>query len=811
MRWFKRIAIGAAIVVVLAAIALTSLVVLVDPDHYKAPLAEAVKARYDRTLRIDGKLKLSVFPRLGVDLEKLSLSEPRSTQIFAAVSTARVSVAVWPLLSGRIVVDHVKVSGLKANVMRYQNGQLNFGDLLDGGKNKTSGPQPGTGKASPQMPAETAPLQFDIAGVEFTGGELALRDYMKGISMRVERLSATTGRIAPRTPFNFDVSARILGQSPRVDATVQSQGRFEFDLDAQRFSLKNLDLKAAGVLPSIRATALTGRGDLAFDGKRQSLDASGVSLVFQGDVAGDRPLTGVDARLDAPSLSVGLAEGSLRIEKLSLTSQGKMGADPFDFSLAAPRLLVSASQAQGEAISGRARLSGASDADLRFSLSGVSGNADKFAIEQLAINAELKREARVLRVEGVSPFEASIRHKKLALPKWTGQVTIDDATLPGKRMQIPLTGSVRADLDKEQLSAKLAAMMEGGKLSASVDATQFDEPRISFALAADVLDLDKLMPGKAPARSAGTGGASAGPAADKPVDLSALKGLTANGSVKIGQLVARGVKANDVSATIRVAKGRADIANLKASLYGGSLSGNLFADASSDRIGATPVLSNVSIQPLLMDLAAKDSLMGRGNVSLNLSATGKSVQALQRSLNGTANLSLRDGAVKGINLAQSLREFRSLLTSGEDAGHQHEKALQTDFSEMQAHVVFANGIGTVRKLSVKAPLLRVEQGEPARLDVPAGRLDLQVLVTVVNTATGQDGKDLAELKNLTIPMQVEGPFDSPNYKIQWSKVVGNVLKEKLKDAIEGKLGGAPEQGDKLKDNVRERLKGLFNR
>ena len=42
MRWFKRIAIGAAILLAVAAIGLTALVLLVDPNHYKGPVAEAV-------------------------------------------------------------------------------------------------------------------------------------------------------------------------------------------------------------------------------------------------------------------------------------------------------------------------------------------------------------------------------------------------------------------------------------------------------------------------------------------------------------------------------------------------------------------------------------------------------------------------------------------------------------------------------------------------------------------------------------------------------------------------------------------------
>jgi len=234
------------------------------------------------------------------------------------------------------------------------------------------------------------------------------------------------------------------------------------------------------------------------------------------------------------------------------------------------------------------------------------------------------------------------------------------------------------------------------------------------------------------------------------------------------------------------------------------LSGSLFADAASHRIGFAPTLANVSLGPLLSDVAQEGRLSGRGTVAVNVTATGKSVEAMKRGLNGTVNLSLRDGAIKGVNIAQSLREFRSLLSQRKDDTQQHHGALQTDFSEMQARVVFAGGIGTVRDLSVKAPLLRVAAGEPAKLDVPAQRVDLVALVTVVNTSTGQDGKDLAELHNVTVPLHISGPFDAPSYTIQWSQVAGSVLKNFLQETIQEGLGKAEPV-----DRLRDRLKGIF--
>jgi len=604
----------------------------------------------------------------------------------------------------------------------------------------------------------------------------------------------------------------VLGQNPRVDATFQSQGRLTVDPQRRFFAAKGFDLKATGVLPSIRATALTARGDVVYDGQRQAVDATGVTALFQGDVAGSRPLTGVDVRLEAPRLNAGLAEGRLQAEKLSLAAQGRIGADPFELSLAAPALDISPQSARGETLTARASLSGTHSLDLRLALSGMAGTADKLSVARLALDGEWKRGDRVVRLASASPLEASLNRKRVSLPQLAGQVDIQDPALPARQMSIPIKGSARVDLEKEQAAARLDATLEGGEFSASADVAQFDDPRIVFSVAADTLDLDKLLP-PARATGTGTGGAGGGGArqpADPPVHLSALEGVTARGTVKIGNLVARGVKAGNVSASVRVAKGRADVSGLKAALYGGSLSGSFFADAATNRIGFAPTLTNVSIQPLLSDLAHQDRLMGRGTVALNLTATGKTVAAMKRGLNGTASIALRDGAVKGVNVAQSLREFRSMLSSHKDDAQQHQESLQTDFSELQAQLVFAGGVGTVRRLDVKAPLLRIAEGDPARIDIPGERLDLVALVTVVNTSTGQDGKGLAELRNVTVPLHVGGSFDAPSYTVQWSKVAADVLKNAVKDKLKEELGiERTESGDKLRDAVKDRLKGLF--
>src|SRR5207342_2837587 len=102
-------------------------------------------------------------------------------------------------------------------------------------------------------------------------------------------------------------------------------------------------------------------------------------------------------------------------------------------------------------------------------------------------------------------------------------------------------------------------------------------------------------------------------------------------------------------------------------------------------------LNGISIGPLLRDAVQQDLLEGRGNVALDLATAGTTVGALKKALNGTAGLNLKDGAIKGIDLAGAVRNIKSKLGAG-DAEHSADTSQKTDFSELNATFTIKNGI-----------------------------------------------------------------------------------------------------------------------
>lgn len=828
--WFKRILIGLVVLVVVAVVGLAIFLLTFDPNAYKYKLEELVKERYDRTLTIDGEIELSLFPRIGLAVQGVSLSEAGSKETFASIDSTRLAVAVWPLLSNSFVVDHVAISGLKARVIRGKDGQFNFSNLVGGAAPVVTAPAnpaeaiAGAAQTAAQavtsgtLPSSGSNMQIDIAGLDLKDGEVQLQDAISGMAVAVTRINANTGRVTFNQPFDVRLTAKLEGGNPRVDANLTGQALLTLDPSAKRYAAQKLDLRVDGKLPGAETKSLSMRGNLAFNGQKSALDLSALEVLFQGEITDPAArATNVEASVAVPKLSVDPHKSQLQIEKLAVRAKGGLADGPFEFAVDAPALNISPASATGEALTGRVRVGGL---DASFGLNGISGNAGELDIKEAKLDSTSKSGERIVKLNFASPLSLNLLQRSGGLSGLRGDVNITDPGLPKGSLQIPVIGSLNVDLLKDQASTKINAVLEGGKFDLSADISKLrDAPLVNVALAVDTLGLDKLAPpaAAAPAKAPAEGKKdeskpaqpAPAPAADDNINLSALVGPSVNGTLKIGKLVVRGLKADDVAATAKLDKGKLDVSSLTAGLYGGKLAGTLSLDAAQGNQIATKLsLAGIAIEPLLMDLAQKNVLSGTGSLALDLKTAGANAYAMKSGLGGTLQLRLRDGAVKGINLTQTLRELKAVISpDAQDHTVAADSSKQTEFSEMDADLAFTKGVAAVKRLNFVSPLLRVTQGEPASIDFVRNELDLVARARVVNPSASEEGKELIDLKDVTIPVHVRGTFDKPSYTVLWKEAIGGILKRslenKLRDAVTGKgKGGAA---------VDKALKGLLGR
>lgn len=462
------------------------------------------------------------------------------------------------------------------------------------------------------------------------------------------------------------------------------------------------------------------------------------------------------ADLDFSSDALRFADGQGSIDALTLSARGKRDADAFTLNFEAPRLVLAPA--------------------------GISSEMFKLA-------ATLDGKERKIAAALASPFALDLEKQTVALGKLAGQFDLADPALPMKKLTLPLAGALHADLAKQTASLRLDTKLDASAIKAKVDIGKFAPLALAFDLDIDQLDLDKYLPAE---KKAADGGGK--------IDLSALKGLNLNGTVKIGQLTVAKLKASNVRVRLDARGGRLNIAPLSANLYEGRLDGSLAVDAHGNRFAAKQNLAGVRIGPLLKDLADKDIVEGRGDVALDVAAHGDTVTALKKSLAGTARVALADGAVKGINLGQKLRDVRGMLQGGKDVSVAGDMAQKTDFSEMSASFRIANGVARNDDLNAKSPLLRLAGA--GNIDIGNSRPDYLAKASVVATSKGQGGGDLDSLKGLTIPVRLTGPFEKPDWKIELAGLAGEAAKAKVEEKKEALK-------QKVDDKLKGKLQGLF--
>ena len=711
-----------------------------NPNDYKPQIIQAVKDSKQRTLRLDGNIKLTFFPSIGADLGQVSLSEHNSEKEFAAINSAHVSLALLPLLSRHVVVDEVAISGLKATLVKFKNGKTNIDDLL------------GKGESKPQSGSRSQSVEFDIASVRVEKTELNYRDEGSGAQYSLKDINLTSGRIANGVPAKIDFAAQIQANQPRLDIATRAKATLTFDLDKQLFAIEGLDLQAKGA----------------------ALDISNLVAQASGDV------------------SANLATQEFSAKKLAVSATGVKGKDNFEAKLEAPALKLTQDKFSGDKLTASAKLDGASgNIVASLVVPGLEGNAQFFKSKAIALDIDMKQPEQAFKVKLSSPVAGNLEVKQFNLSDLRIAVNATGDKLPNKSVSSEMRGSVQIDASRESILANLAGGLLQSQVKAKVALNNFGNPAIRFDVDVDQFDADLYLPKKQ-----GGADAKAAPAAEEPFDLSALKNLNLEGSLRLGKLKVANVKSSQVRLDVKAHNGTLSLNPLSANLYQGSLNGSITVNAAhaTPDFSVNEKLGGINIGPLLKDGANFDMLEGKGNVTLNLRAQGNTVGALKKALDGNMALSLTNGAVKGINIAKTLRGAGSLL--GKQAQTQGANADEkTDFSEMKASFRVNNGVAHNDDLSLKSPLLRLSGN--GDIDIGNNSINYLAKATLVGSLQGQGGQD--NLSGITVPVRLSGPFANLKYTLDFGAMVESAVKEKVRTEIK----------TKLQDQLKEGLKGLF--
>jgi AsmA protein len=348
-----------------------------------------------------------------------------------------------------------------------------------------------------------------------------------------------------------------------------------------------------------------------------------------------------------------------------------------------------------------------------------------------------------------------------------------------------------------------------------------DSGRIALELEGDALNADRYLPPATDSAandpgdtaSAGSTARGAGWPREEIISLQPLRALNLSANLDLGSLVVSGITLNQPGLSVSAAGGVVRLTRFSSGLFAGRIDATARLDARKPplRLEVKAQSSEVQIGSLLQALADTDAVAGRFDATLELGMSGQSIHAWVNSLDGTARLSMNEGVIKGIDVAQSLCQGINDLSALWIDAAQVDKT--TPFADLSASLGIRNGVVSNRDL--KAQLDAIALTGRGSINLPQQTLEYRLGLTIEDNLFNQTCSVNDRLEGVEIPVSCKGSFQTEPAKLCRldTRFIGDLLKAEAKRKIEEKVGTQVEE--KLKQKLGEEgtglLKGLLGR
>lgn len=393
-----------------------------------------------------------------------------------------------------------------------------------------------------------------------------------------------------------------------------------------------------------------------------------------------------------------------------------------------------------------------------------------------AFSADLKDTAKFLSSVGISGVDIlkGLGRKLTA----RGDVTITED------MQITLRDGV-LDLDQNKLN-----------IGADLDLAG-ERPRINAQLRAGALDFSALASGNSTAGGGDGGGSGGGTKSTGTavqsgwskdrIDVSALGLLDGEVALVADRLDFGTFNFGKTRILTSIDRSRAVFGLRELNGYGGLVTGEFVANNRNGlSVAGDMVAKGIDMKALLTDAAGITRFSSKGTAKLKFLGTGQSVDAIMKSLDGSASVRTGNGHISGFDLDK-------LMRSGNGTGG------TTVFDSLKASFAIADGQMHNNDLKMKMPLAQATgQGR-----IGLGTQDLDYTFTPELLA-GDNTRGLA------IPVRIHGPWASPRFTPDVEKALDlNLKKEKRKLRKKAKKEAKKLLQKELEDGAAKELFKLF--
>jgi len=797
MRTLIRIIILLIIIIISGLIALPF---FIDPNDYKNEISEQVKNITGRNLALDGDIHLSVFPWIALEMGPLSLSNATGfkTDPFAKVETAEIRIKLMPLLNKQLEMDTIVLDGLVLNLEKNADGKTNWDDLVENAEHIEELPESTDDKGSDTSTPVLAGIS--IAGVKLSNAHIYWSDASKGEQFQLNKFNLTTDPLVPGKPTKLDMNFDLSSNKPQAKAHITLATNIMVDMDNQHYALTGLSFttQVEGKELPVNTANISLQGNIDADMVKQLINIDN----FEVKASASNQTQRIDNFILTGQVTADLAAQMATIKNLSLQVHAEQGEQAIVAKLNAN--IKATLDGQKSTISSLKLTSEITDPAMpggKVNID-VSGNVTTDLQKQTASLSDL-----VIAVHDLL-INANVDASKLLSenPNFSGQLDIKPFNLRQLANKLAIELPPMADgstLELVQLNTKfegssnhfnaksLSLMLDQSKLNGQLAIKDFTKPAVNFKLMLDEIDLDRYLPpvSKEDKQATAASPATTAVAASNELPLETLRQLNAKGTIDIGKLKVSGLQTENIHLTLNADKGLIKLHPMKAEMYQGNYQGNIQLNAQGKvlKLSIDEQLKGVQIGPILKVLSGDDKITGTVHANVNLTGAGITPDGIKKTLSGKGDFAFTNGAIKGINIADSIRQAKVAITGKKLPPS--DKPVQTDFSEITGSFTAKNGVIQNKDLKASSPLLRINGA--GTINLVKELLDYAVNVSIVETSKGQGGKELADLTGLTIPVKITGSFDNPAVNVD----LANLLKAQANKELQKK---ALEQADKLK-------------
>lgn len=586
-----------------------------------------------------------------------------------------------------------------------------------------------------QAPAETGSSELPtIAGLEITNSSVTVENRKEKSRRVVRDFNLETGRLASGEPFDLKTGF-VLDQDASLSVKVHVATTVTADLESNTHRLAD---------PQIDMT-VQGQG---------------------------YPPEGIPVQVRARSLSADIGHGVHQLDGLALSTTWKGDGFPaagVPVSVQAQQLLANLEAQTLELTEFSAEVAGAK------LTGGLQGKE--------ILDAPQLRGA--LRLERISPREW--------LPKLG--VELPATADPAVFSQLSFSGNVVATKDSAGLE-DVQLTLDDTTAKGQVGIANFEAKALRFDLDVDRINADRYLAPK-PAEAAEPAKGEKAPPTQIPIEM--LRTLNARGQLRIGEAVFSGVKFSKLRLGVNARDGKVRLNPAEAAMYGGTYSGDIGIEAGKDsaRVNFNEQVSNVAFAPLFKDMFQTERFSGKGSATFKGSASGRNTDDLMKTLDGTIDFNVAEGALEGADLWYEIRRARAVFK--QEAVPERSGPARTTFDALRGTGVFKDGVMSNNDLDVSMQYLRI--GGKGTLDLPRSTLDYQLMATVLKIPKeGADTSQVQDLVDAQIPVKVTGQLDDPKVRPDIQGFVKGRVKEELK-----------KEEEKLKEKLGDKLKDLFTR